>query len=88
MSFNMTERPHESHGAVLDPQMLSCSDSPRNLSRTSIAEFPAGTISPQNRHVMRRRGQFEAWCCTCQNERIHEMLLPIHYSIKEFNLAD
>lgn len=66
MSFNITERPQESHGAVLDPHKLSCSDNPLILSRASTAEVPAGTMSPQNLHVTSLKGQFKDWCCTCQ----------------------
>lgn len=68
ISFNITDRPQESHGAVLDPQTLSCSVNPLSRSRTSIAEVPAWTMSPQNRHVIRRTGQIEAWCCTCHRQ--------------------
>lgn len=61
----MIERPHESHGAVLDPQILSCSESPLRRSRASAGVFPACTMSPQKRHVIKRRGQIADWCWTC-----------------------
>jgi len=65
MSLSITDRPHESHGAVLEPQVLSCSDIPLILSLVSAAELPASTISPQNLHAIRRRGQSFPWCWTC-----------------------
>lgn len=77
ISFNITARPQESHGAVLDPQMLSCSESPLILSRMSIAELPAWTMSPQNWHVINRSGQIDVWCRTCQKHIGH---LSVNYS--------
>ena len=64
ISFSMTDRPQESHGAVLDPQILSCSDMFRSRSRTSAGSPPAWTVSPQKRHTINRKGQVEDWCWT------------------------
>jgi hypothetical protein len=64
ISFSMTDLPQESHGAVLDPQILSCSHIFRSRSRTSSGCPPAWTVSPQNRHTIKRKGQVEDWCWT------------------------
>lgn len=72
ISFNITERPHESQGAVLDPQTLSCCVSPLKRSLTSAAEVPAWTMSPQNRHVTSLKGHSTDWCWTCYQKLLDE----------------
>jgi hypothetical protein len=64
ISFSMTDRPQESQGTVLDPHILSCSHIFRRRSRTSTGSPPAWTVSPQNRHTIKRKGQVEDWCWT------------------------
>lgn len=81
ISFSMIARPHESHGAVLDPQILSCSTSPLRRSRASAGVLPACTISPQNRHIIKRSGQVDDWCSIWKKEPISTLLSNMHLKI-------